>query len=54
MKDTVDFVFGVGRRICMGRYLAMLEIKNLIATLHSLFDVCDQVDSSEEILRVSS
>lgn len=41
MKDTVDFVFGGGGRICMGRYLAMLEIKKLIATLYSLFDVSD-------------
>ncbi|KAJ6002801.1 hypothetical protein N7451_005348 [Penicillium sp. IBT 35674x] len=39
MKDTVDFVFGGGGRICMGRYLAMLEIKKLIATLYSLFDI---------------
>lgn len=39
MKDTVDFVFGGGGRICMGRYLAMLEIKKLIATLYSLFEV---------------
>lgn len=41
MKDTVDFVFGGGGRICMGRYLAMLEIKKLIATLYNLFDVSD-------------
>ncbi|KAJ5320398.1 hypothetical protein PENANT_c010G10164 [Penicillium antarcticum] len=39
MKDTVDFVFGGGGRVCMGRYLAMLEIKKLIATLYSLFDI---------------
>ncbi|KAJ5949664.1 hypothetical protein N7454_001248 [Penicillium verhagenii] len=39
MKDTVDFVFGGGGRICMGRYLAMLEIKKLIATLYNLFDI---------------
>ena len=39
MKDTVDFVFGGGGRVCMGRYLAMLEIKKLIATLYSSFDV---------------
>ncbi|KAJ5324198.1 hypothetical protein N7476_002798 [Penicillium atrosanguineum] len=39
MKDTVDFVFGGGGRICMGRYLAVLEIKKLIATLYNLFDI---------------
>ncbi|KAJ5673992.1 hypothetical protein N7462_009431, partial [Penicillium macrosclerotiorum] len=38
MKDTVDFVFGGGGRVCMGRYLAMLEIKKLIATLYNLFE----------------
>jgi cytochrome P450 len=45
MKDTVDFVFGGGGRICMGRYLAMLEIKKLIATLYSTFDVSDLLSS---------
>lgn len=39
MKDTVDFVFGGGGLIGVGRYLAMLEIKKLIATLYNLFDV---------------
>lgn len=39
MKDTVDFVFGGGGRVCMGRYLAVLEIKKLIAALYSTFDV---------------
>ncbi|KAL4962846.1 cytochrome P450 [Aspergillus stella-maris] len=39
MHDTCDFVFGGGARICMGRYLAMLEIKKLIATLYSTFDL---------------
>lgn len=39
MKDVADFVFGGGNRICMGRYLAMLEIYKLFATLYSLFDV---------------
>lgn len=39
MKDTVDLSFGAGGRVCMGRYLAMLEIKKLIASLYSSFDV---------------
>ena len=39
MKEVVDFVFGGGNRICMGKYLAMLETYKLIATLYSLFDV---------------
>ncbi|KAL2850986.1 cytochrome P450 [Aspergillus pseudodeflectus] len=39
MNDTCDFVFGGGGRICMGRHLAMLEIKKLIATLYSTFDL---------------
>lgn len=41
MKDTADFSFGGGGRVCMGRYLAILEIKKLIATLYSSFDVSD-------------
>jgi cytochrome P450 len=45
MNDTCDFVFGGGGRICMGRYLAMLEIKKLIATLYSIFDVSDHASS---------
>lgn len=39
MKDTVDLSFGGGGRVCMGRYLAILEIKKLIASLYSSFDV---------------
>ncbi|KAJ5095265.1 hypothetical protein N7532_007556 [Penicillium argentinense] len=39
MKDTVDFVFGGGGRVCMGLYMAMLEIKKLIATLYNQFDI---------------
>lgn len=39
MRDTCDFVFGAGARVCMGRHLAMLEMKKLIATLYYMFDV---------------
>lgn len=39
MRDTCDFVFGAGARVCMGRHLAMLEMKKLIATLYYTFDV---------------
>ena len=39
MKDTTDFIFGAGGRVCMGRYLATLEIWKLFATLYSVFDV---------------
>ncbi|KAH8689149.1 cytochrome P450 [Talaromyces proteolyticus] len=39
MKDVCDFTFGGGRRICMGRHLATLEIYKLIATLYSLYDI---------------
>lgn len=39
MTDTVNFVFGPGGRICVGRKLAMLKVMRLITTLYSLFDV---------------
>jgi cytochrome P450 len=39
MKDVLDFTFGGGGRVCMGRYLAKLETYKLIATLYSLYDV---------------
>ncbi|KGO53203.1 Cytochrome P450 [Penicillium expansum] len=49
MKDTVDLSFGGGGRVCMGRYLAILEIKKLIASLYSSFDVSDStVDPNHE------
>ena len=41
MKDVADFTFGGGGRICMGRYLASLELYKLFATLYSLYDVSD-------------
>ncbi|ORY65879.1 benzoate 4-monooxygenase cytochrome P450 [Pseudomassariella vexata] len=39
MRDTADFAFGGGNRVCMGRYLAQLEICKLFATLYSLYDI---------------
>lgn len=39
MRETCDFVFGGGGRICLGRNMAMLETFKLIATLYSQFDV---------------
>lgn len=39
MKETVDFIFGAGGRVCMGRQMALLEIYKLFATLYSIYDV---------------
>jgi cytochrome P450 len=39
MRDVADFIFGGGGRVCMGRYLATLEIWKLFATLYSVFDM---------------
>lgn len=39
MRDVTDFTFGGGGRVCMGRYLAVLELYKLFATLYSLYDV---------------
>ncbi|KAL2005575.1 hypothetical protein VTN00DRAFT_10068 [Thermoascus crustaceus] len=47
MKDVADFAFGGGGRVCMGRYLAVLELYKLFATLYSLYDI-RLVDPSHE------
>lgn len=39
MRETCDFVFGAGGRICLGRNMALLETYKLMATLYSQFDV---------------
>jgi cytochrome P450 len=38
MKEVGEFIFGAGGRVCMGRYLATLEIWKFIATLYGMFD----------------
>ncbi|KAI0600135.1 benzoate 4-monooxygenase cytochrome P450 [Biscogniauxia sp. FL1348] len=39
MRDVVEFTFGGGNRMCLGRNMALLEIYKLIATLYSLYDI---------------
>ena len=39
MRETGEFVFGAGSRICLGKNLVLLEISKLVATLYALFDV---------------
>lgn len=39
MHEVLDFVFGGGTRVCLGKNLAKLEIYKTIATLYSLYDV---------------
>ncbi|TGO64180.1 hypothetical protein BCON_0008g00270 [Botryotinia convoluta] len=39
MVKTVDFIFGGGSRVCMGKYFVQLELWKTMATLYSIFDV---------------
>ncbi len=39
MSEVFDFTFGAGKRICIGRNMAKLEVYKLIATLYTLYDV---------------
>ncbi|ESZ98305.1 benzoate 4-monooxygenase cytochrome P450 [Sclerotinia borealis F-4128] len=39
MASIVDFTFGGGSRVCMGKHLAQLELWKLFATLYSIFDI---------------
>lgn len=39
MQQTADFMFGWGRRVCLGKNLAKMEMYKLTATLYSVFDV---------------
>jgi cytochrome P450 len=45
MRETCDFVFGAGGRICLGRNMALLETYKLMATLYSQFDVSYHLSS---------
>ncbi|KAI9897728.1 hypothetical protein N3K66_007584 [Trichothecium roseum] len=39
MDVALDFTFGFGKRVCIGRNIAKLEIWKLMATLLTLFDI---------------
>ncbi|OAQ87455.1 cytochrome P450 [Purpureocillium lilacinum] len=38
MRETADFMFGTGSRVCMGKALAKMEMYKLTATLYRMFD----------------
>jgi cytochrome P450 len=52
MRDVADFTFGGGTRVCMGKYLAQLEIYKLFATLYSLYDVSIQLQRVRVLYRI--
>lgn len=39
MGEVFDFTFGSGKRVCIGRNMARLEVWKVVATLYTLFDV---------------
>ena len=47
MKETSDFTFGAGGRVCMGRNMALLELYKLFATIYSVYDVSGRVSMLE-------
>ncbi|WAO88678.1 Hypothetical protein NCS54_00603600 [Fusarium falciforme] len=53
MHEVLDFVFGGGTRVCLGKNLAKLEIYKAIATLYSLYDI-NLVDPTHEWKHYSS
>ncbi|RSM13176.1 hypothetical protein CEP52_002143 [Fusarium oligoseptatum] len=53
MHEVLDFVFGAGTRVCLGKNLAKLEIYKAIATIYSLYDI-NLVDPTHEWKHYSS
>lgn len=51
MNDIFDFTFGAGKRICIGRNIAKLEIYKLLPSLYTLYDVSGCFDPSTPSIR---
>jgi cytochrome P450 len=50
MRDA-DLTFGAGNRVCIGRYLALMEIYKIVPTLLLRYKVCNssslRIDSQD-------